>query len=178
LLIFVAAGFLISFISRIDRFALLKKECQVTVEKRIVRGNSLAPLIKEGQEIKAFFGYYKCNEVKRGDVVLYSYAGNEVPLIKIVKGIPGDSFKLKEVEEVEQDKWQILINGEVLKNSEGIPYVVSGKRYEMLSIYERSYKSKIPEDAYLLLGDLPSGTTDSTRFGLIGKQDIPGKVEY
>jgi len=173
LLIFVAAGFLISFISKLDRFVLLKKECQVTVEKRIVRGNSLTPFIKEGQEIKAFFGYYKCNEIQKDDVVLYSYAGNDAPLIKIVKGAPGDSFKLKEVG---QGQWQILINGEVLKNSEGESYLISGSRYKMLSLYEDDYRNGIPPNTYLILGNEISGSLDSTRFGLVDKSDFLGKV--
>ena len=47
----------------------------------------------------------------------------------------------------------------------------------MLSLYERDYQGKIPEDAYLVLGDNINGSLDSRNFGLIGKQDILGKVE-
>lgn len=149
--------------------------CSYQLEKRIVRGSSLEPLIRNGQEVKVFFNYYKCNEIRRDDIVLYSYAGNNAPLIKIVKGIPGDSFKLVKAGE---NQWYILINGEVLKNSQRIPYLISGEKYQLLSIYEKNYQGIIPENAYLLLGNSPSGSTDSTSFGLVSQQDILAKVEY
>jgi len=122
----------------------------------------------------ALFGYYDCNEIKKGDIVLYDYAGSKTPLIKIIRAIPGDSFEL-----VEKDsgRWNILINGEILKNSEGNPYLISGKRYEMLALYERSYQSEIPEEAYLLLGNITSGATDSTRFGFVSQRGILAKVK-
>ncbi|MDP3990767.1 MAG: signal peptidase I [Candidatus Nealsonbacteria bacterium] len=150
------------------------EECQVKPEEKIVRGGSLDPLIKDGEIVKVFWGYYDCNDIKRDDVVLYSYAGNEAPLIKIVRGVPGDKFNLWQTD----GGWHILINGEVLKNSEGIPYLISGKRYEMLSLYEKDYGGIIPKDAYLIMGNLVSGSIDSTRYGLIDKSDILGKVEY
>lgn len=149
--------------------------CSYQLEKRIVRGSSLEPLIRNGQEVKVFFNYYKCNEIRRDDIVLYSYAGNNAPLIKIVKGIPGDNFKLVKAGE---NQWYILINGEVLKNSQRIPYLISGEKYQLLSIYEKNYQGIIPENAYLLLGNSPSGSTDSTSFGLVSQQDILAKVEY
>ncbi len=151
------------------------EDCPIVVEKRMVRGNSLAPIVKNGETITALFGYYECNEVKRNDMVLYSYAGNENPLMKIIRGVSGDSFRL---EETGRGTWHILINDEILKNSEGAPYLISGKKYEMLALYERSYGGKIPQSAFLLLGNVPSGTIDSTQFGLIGKTDILGKAEY
>jgi signal peptidase I len=149
-------------------------ECLTYEEERIVRGSSLSPLIEDGQVVKVIFDYYECNEIERGDIVLYSYAGNEAPLIKIVKGIPGDKFNLQEAE----GGWHILINGETVKNSEDIPYLISGKRYQMLSLYEKEYLNGIADNAYLILGNIPSGATDSTRFGFVSAKDILGKVKY
>jgi hypothetical protein len=48
--------------------------------------------------------------------------------------------------------------------------------YRLLSLYEKDYKGIIPEDAYLILGNLPQGSLDSSHFGLVGKKDILGKV--
>jgi hypothetical protein len=42
------------------------KECQIESEERIARGNSLAPMIKDGENVKVLFGYYKCSDVKSG----------------------------------------------------------------------------------------------------------------
>jgi signal peptidase I len=149
------------------------KNCEIKEEKIVVRGNSLEPLIKDGQEVKALVGYYDCNEIKRDDIVLYFYVGSKEPLIKIVKGIPGDKFALEKTKE----GWHILINGKVLVNSEGKPYLISERGYKILSLYEKDYKNTIPDDAYLILGNLPTGSFDSTEFGLVGRKEILGKVE-
>jgi len=150
------------------------KELYVKTEQRIVNGNSLAPIITDGSTVDIILDYYEHNDIERGDIVLYNFTGTENPIIKIIKGIPGDKFELKE----SSSGWNILVNNQVLKNSEGLPYTLYGNKYKMLSLYEKSYNNKIPEDAYLLLGNLVSGSTDSTRFGLVDKSDILGKVIF
>jgi len=160
---------LILLISLPDRITTPKTEDHlIQIEEKIVRGNSLSPLIKPGQTVKVSLNYYSYYPIERGDIVLYNYAGNKDPLIKIIKGIPGDRLELENI----GGGWNILINGEVVKNSENRPFLVSGNAYKMLSLYE----GVIPESAYLLLGEIVSGTLDSTRFGLVHKSDILGKV--
>jgi len=88
--------------------------------------------------------------------------------------VRGDKFELSETDR----GWNILINGKILKNSEGNPYLVTGKSYEMLSLYEKDYGKSLLENTYLILGNIVQGSLDSTRFGLIDKSDILGKVEY
>ncbi len=150
------------------------KPCISKTEERIVRGNSLTGLIEPGQTVKILLKFYDCNEVKRGDVITYSYAGDKNPLIKIIKGVSGDKFELQKTE----NDWHILINGEIVRNSQNQPYVFGNGGYKMLSLYERDYKGVIPENAYLILGNLASGSLDSTYFGLIDKSDILGKVDF
>ena len=148
------------------------QNCLIKIEKKIVRGNSLEPLIKDGEIIEVLFGYYNCNPIQRNDIVLYFYSGNKNPIIKIIKGIPGDKFSLKKTNK----GWYILINGEILKNSQNQPYILDKRAYKVLSLYEKDYKGIIPEDTYLILGNLPQGSIDSSYFGLVGKKDILGKV--
>lgn len=146
--------------------------CVSSIEERVVRGNSLTDLIESDETVKILLGYYSCNEVKRGDIIAYNFSGDKNPIIKIVKGLPGDKFHLQKTE----GGWNILINGEVLKNSQSQPYLLGEDGYRMLSLYERDYKGAIPANAYLILGNLESGSLDSTRFGLVGKSDLLGKV--
>jgi len=150
-----------------------ENKCIFKIEQKQVRGSSLSPLVNDGDKIKALYGYYNCHSIKRDDIVLVRHSGNKYPLIKIVKGIPNDSFHLKKV----KNGWQILVNGEVLKNSEGKAYLLNEQRKKMLFLYEKDYNGIIPENAYLVLGNLPEGSMDSTRFGLIGKSSIIAKVE-
>ncbi len=131
-------------------------------------------LIEDGQTVKILFGYYNCHKIKKGDVVVYDFAGDKAPIIKIVKGVEGDRLRLKEA----NGGWHILINDEIIKNSKGENYLIDQSGYRMLSLYERDYKGKIPKNAYLLLGNLTGGSLDSTRFGLVDKSDILGKVGY
>ena len=147
-------------------------ECFVKIQEKIVRGSSLSGLIEEGQTIKIAFGFYNCNEIGREDIVAYEFSGNPEPIIKIVKGVPGDKFGLEKF----GNYWQIIINGEVVKNSKGEPYQLSESAYNLLSLYVKDYGGVIPPDTYLILGNLPAGSLDSSRFGLVDKSGIAGKV--
>lgn len=75
-------------------------------------------------------------------------------------------------------KSKLLINNDIVSNSLGDDYVLSEKAHEMLALYEGDYDGIMPEDKYLLLGNLADGSTDSTRFGLVSKSEILGKVEF
>jgi len=159
-----------------DNIKLLKKNCFIKRGEYIVRGSSLEPLIQKGKTIILMRGYYGCYPVRRDDVVACDYAGNKTLLIKIVKGLPGDKFSLQKSED--NSGWNILINGEVLKNSEGDSYILDERCYEMLSLYINDYKGVIPTDAYLILGNNPTGSLDSTHFGLVDKSNFVAKVEF
>ncbi len=130
-----------------------------------VKGTSMEPLIKQGENITNYPDYYICNDVERNDIVLYRFAGNKNLILKRVKAIPGDKFELKGE--------LILINNKPLKNSEGKLYNISQK---MLQNYANSYPV-IPKDTYLLLGEKAYGSLDSSHFGLVSKKDLRGKVE-
>jgi len=167
-------GFLSLFIYKKTKKFFPKNSCKYSIEIRTVRGSSMEGLFAPGEEIKIAKGFYACNEIKRGDVVVYNFSGNENPIIKNVKAVPGDLFALKE----QEGSWTIEINGNNLKNSADELYLLGEKEHQMLSLYEKDYQGKIPPETYLILGNIPSGTMDSSRFGLVGKKDILGKVIY
>lgn len=150
----------------------LAADCPAKIEERTVRGDSLSGLVEAGQEVRVLFGYYDCHEVARGDIVAYQHAGNPDPIIKVAKGLPGDRFGLRRA----RGGWTILVNGRVAKNSRGRPYLFGESSYRMLSLYESDYGGIIPPGAYLILGNLPGGSLDSSRFGLVAKSEILGKV--
>ena len=143
------------------------------IETRIVRGQSLDPLIPEGAEVKIAFDSESKVGIQKDDVVAVRIGNAEDPLIKIVRGMPGAKLALKKVSE---STWNILVDDKVVRNSEGKPYMVGDSGYRMLSLYINDYKGVIPANAYLLLGDRPSGSRDSTAFGLVDRSDILGKV--
>ena len=89
-------------------------------------------------------------------------------MIKLLRGLPGDTFSI--------NYGQILINGHVAENSEGVAYQLSNPRAAMLDLYVHEFHGVIPPEMYLVMGENPSGTTDSSRFGLIARDQIIGKV--
>jgi len=139
-----------------------------------VRGDSLAPLINSGETIKLVYNYYNFNPVNRGDIIVYKYNGNDAPIIKIVKAIPGDSWQLEKNNQL--NSYQIKVNGLALKNSQNEFYKIPASDIHMLRLYVENHPT-IPQNTYLILGNQPSGSLDSTKFGLISKNDILGKVE-
>ena len=165
MIFFIMGMIYLSFLSS------MAAETETSMETVIVRGDSLAPFMLAGQEVEICRGYYRSHPVERDDVVLVDYAGNENYLIKIVKGVAGDRLALQEADAGKG--WNILINDKVLTNSEGRDYVVTGKRRKMISLYA----GVISENVYLVLGNVPSGSLDSTRFGLIDKIQIIARVE-
>ncbi len=146
--------------------------CAITHQTQIVRGDSLAGLIEAGTEIQVAYGYYSCHEPVRGDIIIYKDPGNTTPIIKQVRAVSGDTFALARAERGAK----IVVNGRILLTSTGEPYRVSRKAYELLSLYERDYEGVIPSGAVLILGNIPTGSRDSTQFGLVGAHELVGKV--
>lgn len=161
----------LKFNNKSEKFNLT---CVSEQADEIVRGQSLSGVIEEGQTVKLLKDFYNCNQVRRGDVIAYNLSGRTEPIIKIVKGLPGDEFKL---EQNQRGGYNIIINNQILTVSTGAPYELAAGRQKMLELYIHDYNGVIPPDAYLIFGNLPSGSLDSTRFGLVGKEGIIGKAE-
>jgi signal peptidase I len=167
---------LIVFLSMIFSAAIISAEdlsCVTKREVKTVRGNSLSPLVKPGSEVTILNDYYKCNKPMRGDLVIYDYKGNPVPVIKIIKAV--EKAKFQSVKN--GGHYNLYINNDLQKNSEGKPYFFDERQNNMLALYEKDYGGRVPENSVLLLGDRPEGTTDSTRFGLVSLSDLIGKAE-
>lgn len=130
------------------------------------------PLLKEGTEVKIDFNYYACHKPQAGEIIIYQYSPDKNPIIKNIKGVAGDSIELKPM----ADKWNIIINGQILRNSAGQEYAIDRKGYNLLSLYIKDYQGKIPTNSFLILGDQTQGTFDSSMLGLVGTQGLLGKV--
>ena len=139
----------------------------------IVRGYSLNPLIKNNDCIYILKDYYKDNKIKHEDIIAYDFIGNEDLIIKIVKALPGDKFEMRENED---QKWNIFINNSILKNSEGLSYSLNEQKSKMLRLYSKNYPI-IPDNRYLILGNSPEGSLDSSKFGFADRENIIGKVK-
>ena len=130
----------------------------------IVNGNSMEPLIKNGEVVYYKEKAYSNSSPKINDVILFKDSRNENLILKQIKAVPGDKFEYKNS--------NIYVNGDLLKNSVGEPYKIKSN---MLELYANSYPI-IPKDTYLILGDNPRGSRDSSEFGLVSRKDIIAKV--
>jgi len=145
------------------------------VERVFVRGNSLSPMIKNGEEIKLYRGYYKKRKIGRGDIVAFNYTGREVPVIKIIKAVGGDKFSVRELKD---NRCELIINGKVLKDWRGLSYTFSSKKKKMLKLYEKDFKGTVPEGFYLVFGvGNCDACLDSGRFGFLFGDKIIGKIK-
>ena len=175
---FVGFKNVVSFIKKDSLLTVLtvpasfQNTCPVQSKQFTVNGESMVPFIKSGETIQGLLGYYNCHTIQRGDIVFIRYAGDAYPLIKFVRGIPGDSFSFDQI----GNSYALKINGKVVVNSDNIPYHINDSGYRMLSLYADNYHNAIPAHAYLILGDNTNGSLDSERFGLVGKLDILGKA--
>ncbi len=146
--------------------------CIEDVESRQVRGTSLEGVIPEGSQVELLKGYYRCNKIRREDLVVYPSEDGRSPLIKIAKGIPGDRFSLEKVNE----SWKIRINDKILRTAQGAPYQLSHSKAEVLQKEQERTGGKIPPGFSLIFGNIAHGSIDSTHFGLVPLDQLLGKA--
>ena len=135
-----------------------------------VQGGSLAPFVADGARLEGRIG--DCGDPARGDLLMFTHLGLKIPLLKIVIGVPGDRFGVRR----NADSWNLLINGAVAANAEGVPYRLNKARADRIALYASGAGGIIPPNAWLAMGDNPAGTDDSSRFGLITREALRGIV--
>ncbi len=129
----------------------------------------MSPRIAPGQMIEIQQGPAEClGTLKRGDAVLFHSDSSRIPLIKAIRGLPGDRFEVS--------NGKIIINGAPATNSAGEPYQLSPARAAMIALYAHDDHGIIPPDSFLVMGENPAGSIDSSRFGLVTRLEILGKL--
>ena len=134
-----------------------------------VQGTSMAPRIADGETITVVSGGAACAEpLARGDVLVIRTDSHPLPLIKALRGLPGDTLAVR--------GGSVYVNDTLLHNTEGAAYQLSAGRAAMIELYAHDFGGIIPLDTFLVLGENPAGTTDSTCFGLLPRAAIIGRV--
>ncbi len=142
--------------------------CVEYADVRRLSGSSLSPAFLSGDQLLFLGGYYGCNPVKYGDLVLYRW-GDHKNVAKFVRGLSGD---LLSVQENSLNQWRLELNGQPLRNSLGEEYILSEKKAVLIKLYARRLKDK----EVLLLGNKTNGSHDSTVFGLVKTNQLSGKL--
>jgi signal peptidase I len=125
----------------------------------VVRGNSMAPGIRDGDRILVEPWSYLLREVERGDVIVMRYPLDpSVDYIKRVVGLPGD--------EVFVCNGRVWVNGQFL----GEPYVE-------FSGIESPMQTVVDDGSYFVMGDNRPRSSDSREFGLVPAEYVRGRVD-
>ncbi len=144
---------------------LLSAGCITNKTEKEVRGNSMEPLVKAGETLVLLENYYECNKAEREDIIAYDYKGNDNPLIKKVLVLGGDNLELKGN--------NLLVNNEILANSQQKNYTFYESQKKMISLYIKD--GKLIKDAYLIFGDNIISGLDSRKFGAVSDKNFLGK---
>ncbi|WP_453973438.1 signal peptidase I [Amorphus sp. MBR-141] len=134
-----------------------------------VEGHSLEPRIADGATLLAALGPGCGPGLDRGAIVLVRVGASRKPLAKAVVGKAGDRLRIAR-------HGAVVVNGSPARNAAGVPYRLPGERAAMLSLYAKAYDNRIPDGALLLMGEVPSGSRDSSWFGLISVDAVAGVV--
>jgi signal peptidase I len=127
-----------------------------------VEGTSMLPRLEDRDRLFINKFVYRVTAIERGDVVVFRYPRDpEKSYIKRVIGLPGDRLRI--------DRGQVWLNGMRLDES----YVPEEFR-DTKSIPEMV----VPDDAYFMMGDHRSISSDSREFGPVERSLIYGKAVF
>lgn len=145
--------------------------CIVHPIKKRVSGNSMEPMIRNGDTVSLFPNYYKNCEIRpqKGDLVAYDFSGRNIPLIKKVVATPSDRVQIVQ--------GTLIVNGKEVKNSGGVSYVFSSAEIRMLAMGIKDDHT-LPSGSLLLLGDNVKNSQDSRKFGVVHESDLLGKFDF
>lgn len=143
-----------------------EKAC-FTVEDYRILGHSMEPLLADETYVKGLAGYYECNEVGKGEIVILEFQTRKESFVKKIAGIPEDK--------IEFEDGRLKLNNEILKNSTGEPYLFNPTSQKIITLVLKD--GKIPEERYLILGEEKGPSAyDSRQFGLVEKEHLKGRV--
>jgi len=127
-----------------------------------VEGTSMLPRLEDHDRLFINKFVYRISSIRRGDVVVFHYPRDpEKSYIKRVIALPGDRISI--------ERGRVYVNGTMLHES----YVPEEYR-DTRSLAE----IVVPEDAYFMMGDHRSISSDSREFGPVDRDLIYGKAVF
>ena len=127
-----------------------------------VEGTSMLPRLEDHDRLFINKFVYRISSIHRSDVVVFHYPRDpEKSYIKRVIALPGDRIFI--------DRGRVFVNGKLQRE----PYVPEQYR-DTRSMTELI----VPDDAYFMMGDHRSISSDSREFGPVDRELIYGKAVF
>lgn len=127
------------------------------VQSTVVYSCSMEPTLYEDQRLIIEKISYRFHAPQRGDVVVVDRGDDEIPLIKRVVGLPGETLQIKDN--------QVFIDGQLLLE----PYLPP--------VVQRNYGPiEIPRDHVFVMGDNRDSSHDSRAIGPVPIDRIIGRA--
>jgi signal peptidase I len=122
-----------------------------------VYGQSMEPNLHTDQRLIVEKVSYKLHSPRRGDIVVIDIEGFDIPLIKRVIGLPGETIEIRDN--------QVFINGQQLTES----YLVD--------VHQRNHGPVEIAPGYIfVMGDNRGASNDSRYFGPVPIANVLGKA--
>lgn len=156
--------------NRDDKMSLPNQANETALLPFTIRGASMEPTLKDGEQVFVDADYYKSHGLERGDIVAFKFKTQEKPFVKRIIVLPG--------ERVEFGKdGNIYINGKILEE----PYLpddyhFAPSKIKVLLIPLNQTNNTVPEGTALVLGDNRRDSFDSEDYGFVPIEYIIGKV--
>jgi signal peptidase I len=127
-----------------------------------IEGNSMTPLLSDGEAIVINRLVYHFERIHRGDVVVFPYPIDaRQSFIKRIVGLPDETIQIR--------RGLLYVNGNRVRE----PYVLS--QYADLSDFG---PMQVPSDSYFVLGDHRNNSNDSRIFGAVARRLIYGRADF
>lgn len=148
-------------------------ECVQASQLHSMRQPDMGALLEKNQQYKILVGYYDCNPIERGDLVAFLVPDAERPVVRVVRGLPGDQI---EVRAVEGDKWEVLVNGDPAFEPNAQVMWTPPTASPLLQEVLLKQDNILRENEYLVLAVSRLGEADSLSLGPTAKTQITGKI--
>lgn len=131
-----------------------------------VIGDSMEPVLYNGQEILMNKVIYRLSSPKRGDVIVFLPNGNQNShyYVKRVVGLPGERIQIKD--------GGVYVNGVMLEEDESFDKMIDGGIAQT--------ELELATDEFFVLGDNRNSSEDSRsgNVGAVKRDDIIGKAWF
>jgi len=136
------------------------------IQPFFVRGASMDPNFLDGDYLIIDEISYRFSEPERGDVIIFHYPLDPSQFfIKRIVGLPGETVKIED--------------GKTFIYSENTPderIVLDESAYLEDAYTPGNLEISLGKDEYFVLGDNRNASSDSRKWGALGKQYITGRV--